>query len=58
MMRENEALKAQRNEITEHAIYKKLARKDKKNGALLERIADDEMGHYNVWKAITKREAG
>lgn len=57
-MRENEALKAQRNEITEHAIYKKLARKDKKNGALLERIADDEMGHYNVWKAITKREAG
>jgi VIT1/CCC1 family predicted Fe2+/Mn2+ transporter len=54
MMRASEALKAQRNEITEHAIYKKLAHKDKKNGALLERIADDELWHYEVWKGITE----
>jgi len=53
-MRASEALKAQRNEITEHAIYKKLAHKDKKNGALLERIADDELWHYEVWKGITE----
>ena len=45
-------LLAQRNEITEHHIYKKLslAVKDKSNGDVLARIASDEKSHYEFVK--------
>ncbi len=52
----DEALKAQENEITEHMVYKNLAKREKENREVLERIADDELEHYNVWKSVTKRE--
>ncbi|MDX9980493.1 MAG: VIT1/CCC1 transporter family protein [Lentisphaeria bacterium] len=43
----------QRNEITEHHIYRGLAAgaKDAANRAVLERIAADELGHYERWKS-------
>jgi len=42
----------QRNEITEHGIYKKLSRmaKGSRNAGTLEKIADEELRHYNIWK--------
>ncbi|NTV23983.1 MAG: rubrerythrin family protein [Nanoarchaeota archaeon] len=48
-------LAAQKNEITEHLIYKKLSEmiKEKKNKELLEKISDDELKHYRYWKSIT-----
>lgn len=55
-MRADDALKAQSNEITEHMIYKKLAEREGKNRNLLERIADDELEHYKVWKNVTGRD--
>jgi len=51
-------LKAQKNEITEHHIYHKLANKTKSkhNKEVLEHIAKDELGHYNYWKRLSKKE--
>ncbi|MFH1255881.1 MAG: VIT1/CCC1 transporter family protein [Candidatus Diapherotrites archaeon] len=48
-------LEAQKNEITEHLIYKRLswATKDKPNSEVLEAISKDELKHYNQWKALT-----
>jgi len=48
----------QRIEITEHYIYKNLARSinDPENSEILEQIADDELRHYNDWKKHTQRE--
>jgi len=48
-------LKSQRNEITEHHIYKRLASsvKDEHNASVLSRIADEELKHYEVWKKYT-----
>ncbi|MEI8102505.1 MAG: VIT1/CCC1 transporter family protein [Chlorobium sp.] len=48
----------QKNEITEHYIYKKLSGKVRgiKNRRILSQIADDEMRHYNVWKTYTRQE--
>ncbi len=42
----------QKNEITEHLFYRKLAQlsKDKRNDDVLRRISDDELRHYNIWK--------
>ncbi len=42
----------QQNEITEHHIYKRLAKtiKDPENARILEKIADDELRHYHGWK--------
>jgi VIT1/CCC1 family predicted Fe2+/Mn2+ transporter len=57
--RENQRLlKAQRNEITEHFIYAKLAKsvKNRHNSEILRRISDDELDHYNFWKKYTGRE--
>jgi VIT1/CCC1 family predicted Fe2+/Mn2+ transporter len=50
-----EVLKAQRNEITEHEIYKRLslAMPDKNNREIFARIADDELRHYHFWKRFT-----
>ncbi|MEA1925489.1 MAG: VIT1/CCC1 transporter family protein [Candidatus Altiarchaeota archaeon] len=51
-------LTAQGNEITEYHIYRKLAAsmKEEGNKKILEKIADDELRHYNFWKKYTKRE--
>jgi VIT1/CCC1 family predicted Fe2+/Mn2+ transporter len=48
-------LTAQRNEITEHFIYKKLASviKDKNNSKVLLRISREELAHYDYWKSLT-----
>jgi len=48
----------QKNEITEHYIYKHLSGKVSgvKNRRILSQIADDEMRHYNVWKTYTRRD--
>lgn len=49
---------AQRNEITEHHIYSRLAArvKDKHNSEVLTKIAEDELKHYNIWAKYTGRE--
>jgi hypothetical protein len=51
-------LRAQRNEITEHEIYAKLAQStsDPHNRRVLERIAADEMRHYELWRTLTHQE--
>jgi len=48
-------ISAQKAEITEYHIYKKLAgfTKDAHNRSILERIADDEKAHYEFWEGHT-----
>jgi len=48
----------QRIEITEHHIYKRLAKsvKDPENSKILNQIADDELKHYEDWKKYTQRD--
>ncbi|MFH1347098.1 MAG: VIT1/CCC1 transporter family protein [Candidatus Margulisiibacteriota bacterium] len=48
----------QKNEITEHHIYKKLAQleKSKHNKRVLENIAKDELRHYGIWKGYSGEE--
>lgn len=50
----------QKNEITEHQIYKNLSGRvtGVKNRRILSQIADDEMRHYNVWKTYTGKDVG
>lgn len=54
----DQIIKAQRAEITEHHIYKRLAKRTRKasNEAILNSIADDELRHYNIWKKFSQRE--
>ena len=49
---------AQRNEITEHIIYSKLAKSSKNphNRKLLEGFSQDELRHYGIWKRYTNQE--
>ncbi len=49
----------QRDEITEHHIYRLLARiqKSPENRKILERIAEDEKRHYDQWKSYTGEDA-
>jgi len=51
-------LKFQRNEITEHHIYSRLAGviKSPGNRKILEKIAADELRHSRVWKKYTEQE--
>ncbi|MDX9883738.1 MAG: VIT1/CCC1 transporter family protein [Prolixibacteraceae bacterium] len=51
-------IQAQRNEITEYHIYKRLAKfaKNEANRILLERIAKDEKKHYTICHRYTDRE--
>ena len=51
-------LSAQRNEISEYHIYRKLAEsmEDSHNKKVLLGIADDELKHYNTWKKYTKQD--
>jgi VIT1/CCC1 family predicted Fe2+/Mn2+ transporter len=46
---------SQKNEITEHIIYEKLAHstKDSRNKEILQRISSEELRHYNFWKEHT-----
>lgn len=50
-------LKAQKIEITEYHLYKKIAKivKDKRNREIIERMAAQEKSHYELWKEITKK---
>ncbi len=45
----------QRTEITEHVIYKKLAESTKspENRRVLERISEEELAHYKLWRDYT-----
>lgn len=56
----DEALRAkilqfQRTEITEYHIYRRLAKsvRSAENRGILERLAEDERRHYNLWKSRT-----
>jgi vacuolar iron transporter family protein len=55
----SKVLVAQKNEITEHFIYSKLASlsKNKSHADILARISRDELGHYEFWKTLTLEEA-
>jgi vacuolar iron transporter family protein len=55
---QRQVLKFQQTEITEHHIYKRLARKvtPPENAQIIEQIADDELRHYNGWKKYTNRD--
>jgi VIT1/CCC1 family predicted Fe2+/Mn2+ transporter len=48
----------QQGEITEHYIYKKIAsgQKNPHNREVLERIAEQELGHYALWKRYTQKD--
>ncbi|MGV8150237.1 MAG: VIT1/CCC1 transporter family protein [Candidatus Woesearchaeota archaeon] len=52
----NVMLAAQKNEITEHIIYSRLAKKsrDVHNKKTLERLSSDELKHYEILKKHTK----
>ena len=44
----------QKNELTEHLVYKNLTKRTKgKNREILERISKDELKHYRIWKRHT-----
>ncbi len=49
-------LRYQKDEITEHHIYARLARamNSDDNRAVLQQIADDELRHYEEWKQYTQ----
>lgn len=49
-------LRFQKNEITEHFVYKNLAEKKGKNGEVLRKISEDELRHYGEWKKHTATE--
>jgi vacuolar iron transporter family protein len=51
-------LRFQKNEITEHHIYRALAAglKSEKNRTVLQDIADDELRHYHEWQVYTRQE--
>jgi VIT1/CCC1 family predicted Fe2+/Mn2+ transporter len=48
----------QRNEITEHHIYSMLAKavKSPENRRVLEKIANDELKHYQNWRTYTQQD--
>ena len=51
-------LRFQRTEITEHHIYTRLAKKvnSTENAQIMERIAQDELRHYNEWKRYSQQD--
>jgi VIT1/CCC1 family predicted Fe2+/Mn2+ transporter len=47
----------QRNEITEHHIYRKLARRAApENRSVLEQMAEHELRHYHAWRTHTRQD--
>ena len=53
-----EVLVAQKGELTESIIYKKLAsiEKDESNKKILEKISQEECAHHDFWKKFTNKE--
>lgn len=53
-------LESQRNEITEHHIYKKLADSigHEKNQKILRQIGEEEKEHYDFWRKYTDKDVG
>ncbi|MEM1507116.1 MAG: VIT1/CCC1 family protein [Candidatus Bathyarchaeia archaeon] len=51
-------LTAQKNEITEHYVYRKLAQsmKDLSNRDVLKNISDEELKHYEFWREYTRKD--
>lgn len=51
-------LRYQRDELTGHHIYKRLAQsiKSPENRRIVEQIADDELEHYHEWENYTQQE--
>lgn len=51
-------LKSQKAELTEHHIYKNLAKliKNQKNSKILLHIAEEELSYYNFLKAMAEQE--
>jgi vacuolar iron transporter family protein len=58
MKYKKEILTQQRNELTEYFIYEKLAKlsTNLENKKILEKIADDEKKHFEIWRKITGEE--
>jgi VIT1/CCC1 family predicted Fe2+/Mn2+ transporter len=54
----SQIIKAQRAEVTEYHIYKRLSRKVKNesNKKILSDIAEDELRHYKIWLTYSGRE--
>ncbi len=54
----NNLLIAQRNEITEHAVYARLAKviKNKTHAEVLEKIAREELAHYGHFRNMTHQD--
>jgi len=50
----------QRNEITEHIVYRWLSRmaKDPTTKDVLERLSGEELGHYRIWRTYTGEDIG
>jgi len=53
-----QVLAFQQTEITEHHIYRRLAKRVKspENAKIIEQIAADELRHYNGWKKYTNQD--
>lgn len=51
----NLILEFQRNELTEHLVYKRLSElvKNKHNSEILRKISEDELRHHDIWKKYT-----
>lgn len=50
-------LSFQKNEMTEHLVYGRLARRMKgHNREVLEKIAEDELRHYRLWREVTGKD--
>lgn len=51
-------LTAQKNEITEHHIYKKLSHslKEPNNKQVMQKISEEEKEHYEFWKQFTQKD--
>ena len=47
-------LKSQKTEMTEHVVYKRLAKKQRgRNAEILEQISGDEARHASIWERYT-----
>lgn len=47
-------LKSQKTEMTEHVVYKRLAKKQRgRNAVILEQISEDEARHASIWERYT-----
>ena len=53
-----QVLSFQQTEITEHHIYKRLAKRihSPENAKIIEQIAEDELRHYSGWKKYTNQD--